>query len=142
MGEQLGPSSDELEPVQSVSREVLLTEEPLDTELPPEGVVLRPPVGKERMLCWDSPLGPLPLQALSPALPIQGLVSLLDPPLQAQRPQLPDTGRATIPSTGCFPNCPNPAFSPLPEATRASRSRRFTGGGGVAGAARRGCGGI
>lgn len=73
MGEQLGPSSDELEPVQSVSREVLLTEEPLDTELPPEGVVLRPP---------------------------------------------------------------------LPRAIRASRSRRFTGGGGVAGAARRGCGGI
>lgn len=60
MGEQLGPSSDELEPVQSVSREVLLTEEPLDTELPPEGVVLRPPVGREWMLCWDSPLGPYP----------------------------------------------------------------------------------
>lgn len=72
MGEQLGPSSDELEPVQSVSREVLLTEEPLDTELPPEGVVLRPPVGREWMLCWDSSLGPLPLQALSPAPPSTG----------------------------------------------------------------------
>lgn len=60
MGEPLGPSSDELEPVQSVSREVLLTEEPLDTELPPEGVALRPPVGREWMLCWGSLQGPYP----------------------------------------------------------------------------------
>lgn len=111
MGEQLGPSSDELEPVQSVSREVLLTEEPLDTELPPEGVVLRPPVGRERMLCWDSPLGPLPLQALSPALPTQGLVSLLDPPLQAQSPQLPDTGKAIIPPQGASPIAPIPPLT-------------------------------
>lgn len=83
VGEQLGPGSDELEPVQSVSREVLLTEEPLDTELAPEGVVLRPPVGREWMLCWGSPLdAPIPPspEPLSP---------LPSPPHQAQSSQLP-----------------------------------------------------
>lgn len=55
---------------------------------------------------------------------------------------LSNMGRATIPSTGySHPNHPSPALLPLPEITRASRSRRFTGGGGVAGVARRGCGG-
>lgn len=47
VGEQLGPSSDGLEPVQSVSREALLAEEPLDAQLLPHGVALRPPRGKK-----------------------------------------------------------------------------------------------
>ena len=62
-----------------MSREVLLTEEPLDTELPPEGVVLRPPVGKEWMLCWDSPQGPYPSEPRALSL-VQGPVPLPDPP--------------------------------------------------------------
>lgn len=47
VGEQLGPSSEGLEVVQSVSMEVLLTDEPLDTELPPEGTAVRPPVNRK-----------------------------------------------------------------------------------------------
>lgn len=61
VGEQLGPSSDELEPVYRASREALLTEL-LDTELPPEGVALWPPVGRE----WRSCAGQLQGRPPSP----------------------------------------------------------------------------
>lgn len=92
MGEQLGPGSDELEPVYSVSREVLLMEPPLDTELPPEGVVLRPPVSREEMLCCGSPLGtPIPPSPEPPA--VQPLPCLHS---QAWSPQCSDIGTAAV----------------------------------------------
>lgn len=49
VGEQLELRAEGLEPVYSVSTEVLLTDEPLDAELPPEGTVVRPPVNKKYM---------------------------------------------------------------------------------------------
>lgn len=64
---------------------------------------------------------------------VQGTPSQL-PKRRVPHPNYPSAGYP-------HPNYPSLALSPLPEITRASRSRRFTGGGGVAGAARRGCGG-
>lgn len=49
-----------------MSREVLLTEEPLDTELPPDSVVLRPPVGRVDTVLGQSPGGPYPSKPRAP----------------------------------------------------------------------------
>lgn len=65
---------------------MLLTEEPLDTELPPEGVVLQPPVGREGMLWWAAPGKPYPFNPRDPAPSIGPPPDLSH---QAQSPQLP-----------------------------------------------------
>lgn len=59
--------------------EVLLTEEPLDTELPPEGTAVRPPVNRKQMLCWGSLLGSTMLLGLEDPTIVPDPVPLLGP---------------------------------------------------------------
>lgn len=99
VGEQLGPGSDKLEPVYSVSREVLM-EPPLDTELPPEGRGVAAAYEQREMLCWGSPLGtPIPPSPEPPAIQLH----IFHP--QAGAPFCSDIGTAAV--LGC-PQLPIP----------------------------------